>query len=94
MKDNGLGIKKENYKNIFKLFGSHINEKKKLNTDGIGLGLMICKMIVEKFDGSINFASKYKKGVHLIGILLKTRESQTKSALDIVSAFGEVCGGK
>lgn len=47
---------------MFKLFGSQINVKKKINTNGIGLGLMICKMIVEKFNGSINFASQYQKG--------------------------------
>ena len=33
-----------------------------MNTKGIGLGLVICKMIVEKFQGVINFVSKYKKG--------------------------------
>lgn len=62
VKDNGQGIKQENYDKMFKLFGSHINQKKKINTEGIGLGLMICKMIVHKFNGTINFASQYKKG--------------------------------
>ena len=55
-----MGIKKENEKNIFKLFGSH--KQNKVNTEGIGLGLMISKMIVEHFDGIINFTSEYKKG--------------------------------
>lgn len=53
---------KKNSNKMFKLFGSHINSKKKINTEGIGLGLMISKMIVEHFNGCINFASKYKKG--------------------------------
>jgi hypothetical protein len=30
--------------------------------EGIGLGLVICKMIVKKFNGKINFVSKYKEG--------------------------------
>ena len=47
---------------MFQLFGSHKNVKKKINSDGIGLGLMISKMIVENFNGGINFASLYKKG--------------------------------
>jgi signal transduction histidine kinase len=29
---------------------------------GIGLGLVICKLIVSKFNGHINFISKYGKG--------------------------------
>ena len=33
-----------------------------MNVDGIGLGLVISKMIVNKFNGEINFMSKYKKG--------------------------------
>jgi len=29
---------------------------------GIGLGLVICRMIVKKFNGTINFISEYEKG--------------------------------
>jgi nitrogen-specific signal transduction histidine kinase len=29
---------------------------------GVGLGLVICKLIVNKFDGQIDFISKYKVG--------------------------------
>ena len=47
---------------MFQLFGSHKYEKEKINTEGIGLGLMISKMIVENFSGIINFISEYKKG--------------------------------
>lgn len=47
---------------MFQLFGAIKDEKKKINTNGIGLGLMICKMIVENFSGIINFATEYKKG--------------------------------
>ena len=59
VKDNGQGIKKADHKNIFKLFGSMKDKQNKVNTGGIGLGLMICKMIVENFNGRINFASKF-----------------------------------
>ena len=47
---------------MFKLFGTNVNSQKKINTNGIGLGLMISKMIVENFDGLIDFASEYRKG--------------------------------
>ena len=44
------------------LFGSIKDEKKQLNTIGIGLGLVISKMIVNKFDGVIGFDSKFNEG--------------------------------
>ena len=44
------------------MFMSIKNIKKKINTSGIGLGLCISKLIVNKFNGEINFNSKYKKG--------------------------------
>jgi len=60
--DTGLGIKDKDKSKLFKLFGSVKDEKKGINTNGIGLGLVICQMIVAKFNGSIGFLSKYKKG--------------------------------
>ena len=45
---------------LFKLYGSI--KSKNVNQKGIGLGLVITKMIVEKFNGVINFVSKWKKG--------------------------------
>lgn len=58
--DNGKGIKKKHKKQLFKLYGSIKSETE--NSKGIGLGLVISKMIVEKFDGVINFVSKFQKG--------------------------------
>lgn len=44
------------------MFGSIKNVKKQVNTKGIGLGLVISKLIVNKFNGNIDFRSKYKIG--------------------------------
>ena len=57
-----MGIEDENQNKLFKLFGSIKDEKKKVNTKGIGLGLVISKLIVKKFNGCIDFISKFKKG--------------------------------
>jgi len=47
---------------MFQMFGTFKNEKKGINIKGIGLGLCISKLIVEKYGGIINFISKYKRG--------------------------------
>ena len=60
--DNGLGIKLEDQGKIFKLFSSIRDKKRKVNLKGIGLGLVISKMIVQKFKGAIDFISEYEKG--------------------------------
>ena len=60
--DNGIGIKDKDQDKLFKLFGSIKDEEKKINTNGIGLGLVISKLIVNKFGGYIDFISKFKKG--------------------------------
>jgi signal transduction histidine kinase len=53
--DSGLGIKKKDKGKLFKMFGSIKDEQKKINMNGIGLGLVISKLLVEKFNGNINF---------------------------------------
>ena len=47
---------------MFQMYGTVRHEKKGINTKGIGLGLCISKLIVEKYNGKINFFSQYKKG--------------------------------
>lgn len=57
--DNGIGINKEYSDKVFKLFH-------RLNRDagyeGTGVGLSICKNIVEKYNGKIWFESEEQKG--------------------------------
>lgn len=55
--DTGCGIQESNQKKLFTLFGSVKDQKKKINTQGIGLGLVISKLIVSKFNGTIDFFS-------------------------------------
>lgn len=53
MKDEGIGISEEDMKKLFKLFGYIEEVRDTMNTQGIGMGLHITKMIVEQFDGEV-----------------------------------------
>ena len=39
-----------------------VEGSKKVNTNGIGLGLVISQLIVNKFNGKIDFDSKFGEG--------------------------------
>jgi signal transduction histidine kinase len=76
--DTGVGIKKADQDKLFKLFG-FLQQTKELNTKGIGLGLHISKMIVNKFDGDLTCDSIYGKGstFQFIFVLDKLKEIDT-----------------
>lgn len=59
--DTGVGIKEEDKNKLFKLFG-FVMDSKNINSNGIGLGLMISDMIVSKYEGRITFDSTYGEG--------------------------------
>ena len=59
--DSGIGIKPRDKIKLFKLFGT-LNNTRQMNTQGIGLGLVISENIVKSFDGKIGVKSKYSKG--------------------------------
>jgi two-component system, chemotaxis family, sensor kinase Cph1 len=59
LKDNGIGIKKEHNNKIFRLF-QRLNKTPQY--EGTGIGLVICKQIVEKYDGHIWFESEEELG--------------------------------
>ncbi len=59
IEDNGIGINKEYGSKVFVLF-QQLNKKDKF--DGTGIGLTICKNIVEKYNGRIWFDSEENIG--------------------------------
>jgi signal transduction histidine kinase len=61
IKDNGIGIAESDLENIFESFyQGFVSEK--VNDLGVGLGLNLCKEIVELFDGEIKVQSIEGKG--------------------------------
>jgi signal transduction histidine kinase len=59
IQDNGIGINKEYGNKVFVLF-QQLNQKDRF--DGTGIGLTICKNIVEKYNGRIWFDSEENIG--------------------------------
>ena len=60
-----MGIKKEDRDKLFKLFGK-LDCTKSINSTGIGLGLNICKQIVELIDGTIVLDENYREGTKFV----------------------------
>ncbi len=56
--DNGIGIKKEFHETIFSMFSKLNGQEIK----GTGMGLSLCKNIVEQHEGSITVRSEYGQG--------------------------------
>lgn len=63
IEDNGIGIKEEDKEEIFKHF--YMGDKSR-NVRGSGLGLPICKGIIDKLMGSISFESNVHSGTKFI----------------------------
>ena len=61
--DSGIGIKPVDKAKLFKLFGT-LQNTRQMNTQGIGLGLVISENIVTAFGGQIGVRSVYGKGSH------------------------------
>ncbi len=61
IKDNGMGMSLENVKKLFTKF-YRVQSKETAEIEGTGLGLFICKEIVERMNGKIWVKSKLGKG--------------------------------
>lgn len=63
VKDTGIGIKEESKNKLFNLYQRvDENDKAVRNIEGTGIGLTICKEIVDKMGGSISVESIYHEG--------------------------------
>ncbi len=59
--DTGIGISEKNAHKLFQAF-SQVDTSRKRNTDGTGLGLVICKSLIEQMRGTIDFNSSVGEG--------------------------------
>lgn len=62
VKDTGIGIPKEDQKNLFGKFSQVDNSSQKLAKQGTGLGLYVVKGIIEAHGGSVSLESTLGKG--------------------------------
>lgn len=75
VKDNGVGIAENYIDNLFKI-DSLFTSKGTLNEEGSGLGLNLCKEIIEKHGGKIWVESSVNKGSKFIFSLPKNPPSK------------------
>ena len=71
VKDKGIGIKPEDQVHIFEKFFRSETARKQ-NTEGIGLGLYVAKMILDQAGGSISFKSEEGVGTVFTILIPKT----------------------
>ena len=55
--DTGKGIKPEDHEKLFKMFGK-LKRTAKMNSEGLGMGLMICQQLVTMNKGEIRITSE------------------------------------
>ena len=65
VKDNGIGIEKESLDYIFERF-YRVDKSRCRNTGGTGVGLTICKSIIDLHKGKIEVKSKINEGSEFI----------------------------
>lgn len=77
IKDTGVGIPKEDLEKVFDKYYQSNHSKEQISF-GAGLGLNLCKEIVELYNGKINVSSEINKGTEIdfFLILEKTGENQ------------------
>jgi signal transduction histidine kinase len=59
--DTGMGIREKDQVNLFKAF-QQIDMSSTKKHEGTGLGLYLCKKLMDLLDGDISAASQYGKG--------------------------------
>ena len=70
--DNGKGIKHGDTKKLFKMFGK-LKRTADMNSEGLGMGLMICKKLIELNGGSIKVYSNGRDKGSMFSFTMKMK---------------------
>lgn len=82
VQDEGIGIKAEDFDKLFKTF-SQVSKGMNRITGGTGLGLVLCKKIVEEHGGKIGVESVYGSGsIFYVIVPIRDRRSKNSEASD------------
>lgn len=86
IKDTGVGIPKDDLEKVFDKYYQSKHSKEQISF-GAGLGLNLCKEIVELYDGKISVDSELNQGTEIDFYLLldKTEENQQSDKEKLVS---------
>lgn len=84
VEDTGIGIKEEYKDNLFKPFSQgDLSISKRFG--GSGLGLIICKEIVQHYNGSIEYESEYAKGTKFsVQLEFKVASEKVTNNIEII----------
>lgn len=87
VKDTGIGISEDTLKNIYQPFW----QLDSLKNNGTGLGLTLCKRLVEFLGGTIELKSKLGKGT-IVNVLIPVKASDQKDHknLNIIDSYGGI----
>ena len=79
--DTGVGIPKKDQSKLFKMFGM-LDETKKLNPNGCGIGLTVSKKYVELLEGQFSMNSEVNEGTTMRFIVPKLSLNKFERLLD------------
>lgn len=90
IKDTGAGIPKEDLDKVFDKYYQSKNLKEQISF-GAGLGLNLCKEIVELYGGEITINSELNQGteIQFYLLLVKAEDNQHTSKTKLINGFSE-----
>jgi signal transduction histidine kinase len=87
VEDNGIGIKPDHRKNIFAMFRRLHNRQE---YEGTGIGLALCKRIIEKHGGEIGVDSTYGQG-SIFWFTLPISKTKKKNQPEAFNTLAKKC---